>query len=133
VTTTATDRPVADLPEVRLGIAVAAAFVSATALHVTHVQLWAGVTTMLLVVTVGAAALPVRFGLCLGAAGWGLLTGFLVNSGGQLTFDGPDLQRLGLLVVAGALVSAGFAVGRGSRAYTARSSRSPRDREGVMA
>ncbi|MEU0522004.1 hypothetical protein [Streptosporangium sp. NPDC006007] len=40
---------------------------------------------------------------------WLFTTGFLVNSAGELTFDGPGLSRLGLLAVA-ALAGGGYAV-----------------------
>jgi hypothetical protein len=106
VSTSALHRPLDDVPEVRLGICVAVSFVCATLLHVVEAGPWAGAVTTLLVVAVGATTLPLLLAAGLGATGWGFVTGFVVNTGGQLTFDPADLVRLTLMVSAAVLAAA---------------------------
>ena len=52
-----------------------------------------------------ALAVPLGYAALLGLSGWGLLTGFVVNTGGQLTFAASDLERLALLVAASTAVA----------------------------
>lgn len=61
---------------------------------------------VLVVATWGAGAAGTTL---LVAAAWGLLTGFVVNGYGELTFASSDIERLGLLAAAGWLA---FAAGR---------------------
>jgi hypothetical protein len=90
-----------DLAEVRFALAQVA--VIAAVLGCGAVGL--GLPPTLLVVasvTVRCAApLPASYGIGVGAAAWAWITGFVVNAYGDLTFTGPDLVRLALMLSCG--------------------------------
>jgi hypothetical protein len=56
------------------------------------------------VVSIGCR-LPTAYAVLTGLTAWACLTGFVVNGLGQLTFAGPDLARLVVLLGASALAS----------------------------
>jgi hypothetical protein len=94
------DHLIRDVPEVRLGLAAAVAFVALPVVrllppHDALVGYAAGLM-------IAAAVLPILQGQLLAVTVWGLVTGFAVNSGGQLTFAPNDLARLAALIGAAA-------------------------------
>ena len=97
-----TDSRLIDLDEVRAGLAAGLLFL----LTPVGERLQVGVDPALAVVVVVtmAVALAGRWAVLVVAAGWGLVTGFVVNTSGVLTFGVHDLARLG--VVAGAAAAA---------------------------
>ena len=87
-----------DLDGVRLG---AAGFVLLVVATVDHVLGWSVPVSYAVLTGVALLAcptLPRRHAALIGATCWCLLTGFVVNSGGQLTFSHHDLLRLLSLV-----------------------------------
>jgi hypothetical protein len=64
-----------------------------------------GVGALLVVTTVAAFALDVRYALALGGGGWAFATGFAVNSLGTLTVTAGDLLRLAAFLAAAALAA----------------------------
>ena len=51
-----------------------------------------------IVASIGPAGLALKWRLASGLVAWALLTGFLYNRFGVLTFTAPDLTRLSILV-----------------------------------
>jgi hypothetical protein len=91
------------VPEVRAALAVGLLFV----LTPVGQRLDVSVNLALAVVVAAAlaAALPGRLAVLVAGTGWALVTGFLVNGSGVLTFGGRDLVHLGLVVGVTAAVS----------------------------
>lgn len=58
--------------------------------------------TVVVVTLSWAGRLTLPFALALGASAWAFYTGFVTNRYGELTFEGPDLIRLALLVACAA-------------------------------
>jgi hypothetical protein len=54
-----------------------------------------------LVTSAAALVLPEPWTAALGVVAWACFTGFVANQLGELTFTGPDLARLALLVTVG--------------------------------
>ncbi|MEP9383995.1 hypothetical protein [Nocardioides sp. KR10-350] len=100
---------------VRAGLAAAMML----ALSAVFVQLHVGLLVGLLgyVGSCGLAALllPLRYAVLTGLTGWALLTGFVVNVGGRLTFASGDLQHLAVLIALSAAVSVSRPAGRRAR------------------
>ena len=51
-----------------------------------------------IVVSIGPLGLPLKWRIASGLVAWALLTGFLYNRFGVLTFTVPDLTRMSILV-----------------------------------
>jgi hypothetical protein len=85
-----------DQDGVRLGVAGGLAYVAMGVLVTAHVSAPAGVAVLLTVTALSSLALSRPAALLLGASGWALATGFLVNGLGALTFAADDLVRLGV-------------------------------------
>jgi hypothetical protein len=64
-----------------------------------------GVAALLVVSTVAALALDLRYAVALGAVGWAFATGFAVNSLGTLTVSGADLLRLAAFLACAGLAA----------------------------
>ena len=61
-----------------------------------HVPSTVAVSTLFVQTGLSCLALEQRAAaLLLGVSGWALCTGFAINQLGELTFEGPDLARLG--------------------------------------
>jgi hypothetical protein len=88
-----------DEPGVRFALAnvalVMALFVAAAA----RLQPLEAEVTALVTAVVASAGLAVLLRAAVGVVAWALVTGFVQNSLGQLTFDRADLGRLVLFVV----------------------------------
>jgi len=108
-----------DLPEVRFGLAAGAV----AALVTVCVRLGVDAATALAlvagVVAAAGVALPRRFAAAVALSAWGFLTGFVVNTGGQLTFGPADLDRLGVLVIVALVAATVPALTRRARAAVA--------------
>ncbi|WP_406023753.1 hypothetical protein OH802_28690 [Nocardioides sp. NBC_00850] len=90
---------------VRAGAAAAMLLVATAVLTVAGVGFSACLVTMVALSTGAALMLTVPYALLLALTGWGLVTGFAVNTGGQLTFAASDLRHLALLLALGAAAS----------------------------
>ncbi|MFI5626477.1 hypothetical protein ACIA03_23660 [Nocardioides sp. NPDC051685] len=90
---------------VRAAAATAVLLVTTAVLTVLGVGSSAWLITMVALSTAAALTLTVPYALLLALTGWGLVTGFAVNTGGQLTFAASDLRHLVLLVALGAAAS----------------------------
>ena len=99
-----------DLPEVRFGFAEAALLVAATACCRLDVGVPYGLVLLAAITAVACAILPPRFSAGVAVSAWAFLTGFVVHVGGQLTFGGTDLERMGFLVLVALLAAAAAAV-----------------------
>ncbi len=88
----------------------------------THADLTTGLIGYLGACAIAALSVPFGYAALLGLSGWGLLTGFVVNVGGQLTFAATDLDHLAVLVT----LSVAVAVLRPQRASRMRAARSRR-------
>lgn len=87
-----------DVAAVRAGFGFGALLSLAAVMTRTHADLHVGMIGFLGGAALSALAVPLGYSALLGLSAWGLLTGFVVNTGGQLTFAGSDLLRLALLV-----------------------------------
>ncbi|WGL51560.1 hypothetical protein P5P86_16525 [Nocardioides sp. BP30] len=94
-----------DVAAVRAGWGFALLFGLAALLAHTHADLAAGLFGFLGACALAALTVPFGYAVLLGLSGWGFLTGFVVNSGGQLSFAGSDLGHLALLVALSAAVA----------------------------
>jgi hypothetical protein len=94
-----------DEPGVRFGIANALVVLALLASTATHLGLEPTTVLVVLVAGLAATGIPIRFVLGLGIATWAMVTGFVENSLGQLTFGRDDLLRLALLVTSVAMLS----------------------------
>jgi hypothetical protein len=89
------------LPAVRFGLAqcaLVAVLLASAAVRLGEVSTLAAVC---LVTSAAALVLPARWAALLGLVAWACFTGFVANQLGQLTFTGPDLARLVLLLTVG--------------------------------
>jgi hypothetical protein len=94
-----------DVAAVRAGAAFATLFALAAVFVATRVDVGTGFLAYLALCGLFALALPPRLAFLVSLSGWGFLTGFVVNRGGQLTFAVPDLAHLTVLVTVGTAVS----------------------------
>jgi hypothetical protein len=117
VASSSSSQSISDLPEVRLSVANAAIFVAATVCHVLRTDVRAGALAVGGVLLLSCLVLPVRYAAASGLCAWAFLTGFVVNAGGQLTFDRDDLARMLVLVAAGVLGSSVVSDGHGQRRH----------------
>ena len=99
-----------EVVEVRAGIAAGALLTLAAVVTAAHTSAPIGTLGYLGLCLFAAAALTPMWAAAIGLAGWGFLTGFVVNAGGQLTFHARDLERLAALVVLSLATSVGVAV-----------------------
>ncbi|MEU6137140.1 hypothetical protein [Nocardioides sp. NPDC047086] len=90
---------------VRAGAAAAVLLVATAVLTVVGVGFSAWLTIIVALSTGAALTLTVPYALLLALTGWGLVTGFAVNTGGQLTFSAGDLRHLALLLALGLVAS----------------------------
>lgn len=90
---------------VRAGACAVALFVLAAVFARLQVTVAVGLVAYIAACGLAALVLPLRYALLLGLTGWGFLTGFVVNVGGELTFAVGDLRDLGLLLALPAAVS----------------------------
>jgi len=90
---------------VRAGAAAAVLLVATAVLTVIGVGFSTWLITMVALSTGAALTLTVPYALLLAFTGWGLVTGFAVNTGGALTFAASDLRHLVLLVILGVVAS----------------------------
>ncbi len=90
---------------VRAAAAAAVLLVATAVLTVVGVGFSAGLITKVALSTGAALTLTVPFALLLALTGWGLVTGFAVNTGGQLTFAASDLRHLALLLALGVVAA----------------------------
>jgi hypothetical protein len=90
---------------VRAAAATAVLLVATAVLTVVGVGPSAWLVTMVALSTAAALNLTVPYALLLSLTGWGLVTGFAVNTGGQLTFAASDLRHLALLMALGIAAS----------------------------
>jgi hypothetical protein len=95
------------LPQVRTAALAGASFVAVTVAHVAHAAPVDGLLVAAVLVVVAACLLPLRHVVVVATTGWALVTGFVVNAGGQLTDHGPDLVRLAVLVAVAVVARAG--------------------------
>ena len=95
-----------EVPELRLGLVVLAVAATATAGARTGAGVPLGLVVVCSLAAAGSLALPARLAGLTGLAAWAFLTGFVVHTGGRLTFDRADLTRLGLVLTASLLASA---------------------------
>ena len=93
--------PLENVTAVRAAAATAVLLVAAAILTVLRVGFPAWLVTTVALSTVAALTLTVPYALLLGLTGWGLVTGFAVNTGGSLTFAASDLRHLALLLALG--------------------------------
>jgi len=63
------------------------------------------VGVVVIVASLGSVGLPLKWRLASGLVAWALLTGFVYNRFGVLTFTEPDLARMSMLVGAAAAAS----------------------------
>ena len=94
-----------ELAAVRAGLGFVGLLALAAVLARTHADLDTGLIGFLGAGALLALAVPLGYAALLGLSGWGLLTGFVVNAGGQLTFAASDLEHLALLVAASTAVA----------------------------
>jgi hypothetical protein len=87
-----------DEPGVRFGIANAVVVLALLAAAATHLGLESTTVLVVLVAGLAATGIPLGFALGLGLASWAMVTGFVENRFGELTFGRGDLLRLALLV-----------------------------------
>lgn len=106
-----------DLAAVRAGLGFVVLLALAAVFTRTHVDITTGLIGYLGACSLAALTVPFGYATLLGLSGWGLLTGFVVNAGGQLTFATSDLGHLAVLV----MLSAAVAVLRPQRAARSRS------------
>lgn len=94
-----------DQPGVRFGLANGALVITTLLVAALRLTLVEAVVVMILVAGVCAAVLPaiMRWFLCI--ISWAWVTGFVVNSFGQLSFDRDDRIRLAVITTATLLVS----------------------------
>ncbi|MER7557174.1 hypothetical protein ABTZ46_09555 [Nocardioides sp. NPDC126508] len=90
---------------VRAAAAAAVLLVATAVLTVVGVGFSAWLITMVALSTGAALTLTVPYALLLALTGWGLVTGFAVNTGGQLTFAASDLRHLALLLALGVVAA----------------------------
>ncbi|WP_091051274.1 hypothetical protein [Nocardioides sp. YR527] len=90
---------------VRAGAAAAVLLIATAVLTVVGVGFSTWLITMVALSTGAALTLTTPYALLLALTGWGLVTGFAVNTGGQLTFGASDLRHLGLLLALGVVAS----------------------------
>lgn len=110
---------VASVPAVRAALGAAAVTV-ATAV-VSRIGPGAiDLPALLVVVAATALTVPIGYALLVAITGWAMLTGFVVNAAGTLTFHRDDLGHLALLVAAA--VAASALAGRTAGAVTPRAS-----------
>lgn len=88
-----------DVAAVRAGLGFGVLLTLAAAMAQAHADVSAGLIGFLSATAMAALAVPLGYAALLGLSAWGLLTGFVVNAGGQLTFAASDLTHLALLVV----------------------------------
>jgi hypothetical protein len=105
VTTSTTGRP-PGISAARLGVVCGASFLLATVLHAARTPVLLGTVVMAAGLALGCRSLSPRYALAASVVAWGLVTGFVVNDGGQLTFAAADVARLALLSVTGVGVAA---------------------------
>jgi hypothetical protein len=88
-----------DEPGIRFGLANA--LLVMTLLGAAAARLALAATTSLAVLVAGLASvgLPVLMTAWIGLVAWALVTGFVVNQYGELTFQDGDLVRLGVFAV----------------------------------
>lgn len=101
---------VASVPAVRAALGAAAV----TVVTAVAVRLGAGAVDLpavLVVVAATALTVPLGYGLLVAVTGWAMLTGFVVNTAGTLTFHHGDLGHLALLAGVGL---AAWTLGRGA-------------------
>ena len=94
-----------ELAAVRAGLGFVGLLALAAVLARTHADLDTGLIGFLGAGALLALTVPLGYAALLGLSGWGLLTGFVVNAGGQLTFAASDLEHLALLVAASTAVA----------------------------
>ncbi|MFJ9390988.1 hypothetical protein ACIRON_19340 [Nocardioides sp. NPDC101246] len=90
---------------VRAGAAAAVLLIATAVLTVAGVGFSTWLITMVVLSTGAALTLSTPYALLLAITGWGLVTGFAVNTGGQLSFAASDLRHLGLLLALGVVAS----------------------------
>lgn len=104
-----------DVPQVRFAVVNGVVFLTATVCHVLRVGVPTGAVAMGSLLVLSCLALPVRYAAATGLCAWAFLTGFVVNTGGQLTFAHDDLTRMLLLVAVGVLTSSARTLGQRRR------------------
>lgn len=92
------DRSLWTVAAVRAGTVAGAMFTLAAVFTQVGIGIVTGLVAFAGCCGLGALALPLRYATLTGLTGWALLTGFVVNVGGQLTFDAGDLRHLALLL-----------------------------------
>ncbi|MGY0389200.1 hypothetical protein ACWZJV_19725 [Nocardioides sp. WG-D5] len=90
---------------VRAGAAAATLLVATAVFTVAGVGFSVWLITIVALTTCAALTLTLPYALLLALTGWGLVTGFAVNTGGQLTFAPSDLRHLALLLALGCVAS----------------------------
>jgi hypothetical protein len=82
----------------RWSLTVIASTLTLIALELVSVPRDVALGAVALVASIGAAGLALKWRLASGLVAWALLTGFLYNRFGVLTFTAPDLTRMSILV-----------------------------------
>jgi hypothetical protein len=98
------------LAELRFGTAVGLEFAATAVCR--HLTTGAAGIVLGTVVVGGAFLLPWRYAGGLAVTAWAFLTGFVVNTGGQLSFGPDDARHLVDLAAAAVLVSCAVAIAR---------------------
>jgi len=83
---------------VRAGIFGAVLFVEAAVFTRAGVGVLTGLLGTIATCVAAAVLLTLGYALLVGTTGWALLTGFVVNADGALTFGGGDLRHLAILL-----------------------------------
>ena len=112
VDTTSGERLLAQVPELRMGAAVGAIAVAGVALHEASAGASASLALLALLVAGLGTTLPTRLLVLLPVTAWGFLTGFVVNTGGLLTFGGADLAHALVLTLAATVATTARPVSR---------------------
>lgn len=108
---------VADVPALRACIGAGAVTLATAAGKLLGLGVHTDLVLLAALAAATAAVVPLRLGLLVAVTAWGMLTGFAVNTGGQLTLHGADLGRLVAFTV---VVAAGWAIAPAVNAATRR-------------
>lgn len=103
-------------PGARFAVVNAVLFLATTACRVADLDPTRSLALVLVALCASCLALPLPWALVTGISAWGFVTGFVVNTAGQLTFDTGDLQRAGVFLALAAAAS--IAAGRPAQILT---------------
>jgi hypothetical protein len=105
------------LPVARFGLSFFGFLVLSVACERLEVGTPTGLAVLSVAVVVAAGLLPLRYAVPTALLAWGCVTGFVVNTAGQLSFTQQDLAHLGLLTGLAVAASGIAAFSDGGGAY----------------